>query len=357
MKSLAFYLGDSIRTFFRRPEVRRSVLDVVNSRPPIGVEFITENNAPVEESVSIDASYQKDIFTYNSQLSVYQITGRTFFDVSRIRLNVWGNNEGITPRIKEVKIKGTEFTSTYEPFDSDNWNFNNCSALEKITMSDEVKYIGFPSNSYTGASISIEDCPTFQAIEGNNLVYIQDIQYRLNNYVVTEDHLDLTGLIPAHTTVGSLSVELFYAPEQSGTVLVKSPGCTLDELYINNQWGGNVLMDVDVSQTKFTYREYFDVNEGTALTLPVRLQTLTVDTEAKEMPYSISFGYSETIDWESIETFVQLLVDLDGTNGTTLWNGQLYMSELPPVPEGIAALLEELITRGAETVTYTPPTI
>jgi hypothetical protein len=346
MINLASYLGDTISKFFRRPEVRRTMLDVlkssgITSSTQPSVQIIPGEGGSFQERVEISCTNAGQYIFYNADGFITPVSGPVNLtpDIELTEINIRVDAyEGITPNIKEIIINGTKYVST-DGYDDSGISIYDCTSLEWITFSPNVQYVGINDGGVQGY-FEFNGC--FPKVRGEGLVRISDINY---NTSILDVNTDLSNAFPAGVTIESLD---FYGNSgQSDLNSFITPACTIKEMFLANFSFGFALDTLDISNTTFIY-------ENGDLRFFPGITNLVLPVGAKQMPFSISFDNSPNINWDNVEELLQLLIDLDGTNGTTTWVGELFLENLPEPTQNALTLIGILIDRGA-TVTYTQP--
>ena len=347
MNTLASFLGDSVRSFFRRSEVRRAVQEITKSSSQFTPKVqLIGTDGVFNERIQIEAAYEgKQLFYASSGTNNSSQTIEAVYNVTKVGIYTF-LQDGQTPGISEVAITATEVVSTNYTDDSFYLNV----PLPLISFSPEVKYLGYPSVNvdFNISYYNIFD-GVFPKIQGAGLEYIKNVNLNVETLALEND---LSEFAPSKVVIDSFYLYLNHNDAVNTIVL---PHCTFLHLDMNS-WQSNFSVDtVDLSGTKFIYNSLLMSDEGSLDILPKVTNLLFAPVEEiKEMPFYISFGYSPDINQDDIDTLLEILVAMDGTNGTTLWAGDLWMAELPAPSEAAITNIGVLVGRGA-TVTYTQP--
>lgn len=349
MNTLASFLGDSVRSFFRRSEVRRAVQEITKSSSQFvpKIELIGQNGI-VNERVSLSIMYLGKQLWYGNSYSGSNpsIVVQSPLDVTLVNMDAF-LPDGLTPTLQEVVITATEVITTDSYIDE---NINLNTPIPVITFSPQVKYLGYPGVDLN-FSLNYNNIVNgeFPKMQGEGLLYLRSVDLNVQTLALEND---LSDFVPSRVVIENFYLQIQYDDAVNTLVL---PHCTIIGLDIS-AWPSNFSVEtIDFSGTKFVY--YSSVSDSTGdLDIPKDVTNILFAPveEIKEMPFYIDFGYSPNINQDNIDTLLEILVALDGTNGTTLWVGNLWMAELPEPTEYAIARIQTLIERGA-TVAYTQP--
>lgn len=346
MNILASFLGDSVRTFFRRSEVRKAILGVVNSGGGLfenlkspAVQIIPDESGVFQEGIRVEATNSGRHVIYGSNF--YQVKEGTVsltssIELTRVAIDI-DMTDGVTPGVKEVVITASDYITT-DGYDNSGIYIKS-PTLEFLTFSPNVRYLGIPETSTNGY---IEFKDSLPVLRGQSIVYIDRISYNLD---VLPVNIDLTNSVPVGCVINDY--EFFSYSVQNNINSFITPACTIKNLSLNNYSnnGEFALTTLDLSNTTFIYdgSTYIDFFPGL---------TNIILLAGSEMPFGINFRTSPNINWDDVEELLQRLIDMNGTNNTKLWVGEIYMDQLPEPTEAALLLINVLINRGA-TVIYT----